>query len=162
MMKRRPNGVRLLLSGICMALTLAACGDDSTGPGRAIDPSELEFAAVTGVNLEQMTKTSSGLYWQDVLVGQGDEAVAGGTVTVHYTGWLHNGTQFDSSMGGEPATFNLNGLIAGWQEGIPGMKVGGKRKLVVPPDLGYGKQGYPPIIPQNATLVFDIELIEVQ
>jgi FKBP-type peptidyl-prolyl cis-trans isomerase len=120
----------------------------------------LEFAPETSVVLADMTLNSSGLYWQDLLVGTGDEAEAGGYVTVHYTGWLHDGTVFDSSVGGDPIRFRLSGLIPGWQEGIPGMKVGGKRKLVIPPDLGYGSSRTGSI-PGNSTLVFDIELIGV-
>ena len=82
-------------------------------------------------------------------------------MTVHYTGWLHDGTQVDTSAGGDPLSFNLNQVIAGWGEGVPGMRVGGIRKLVVPPNLGYGSTGFPGVIPGNATLVFDIELVGV-
>ena len=145
-----------------LALTLlpffVGCGDDD--PSGPKDPTELEFAVELGVDLNQMTKTSTGLYWQDLVVGEGDEAEAGGFVTVHYTGWLHSGAQFDSSRNGEPVRFNLGSLIQGWQEGIPGMKVGGQRLLVVPPSLGYGAGGVG-TIPGNATLVFDIELMGV-
>jgi FKBP-type peptidyl-prolyl cis-trans isomerase len=145
-------GVGLLLAGV-------ACGDD--GPTGPIDPTELDFAPALGVELDQMTKTSSGLYYQDLVVGTGDEAVPGGSVTVHYTGWLHDGTQFDSSVGGDPASFSLGEVIAGWSEGVPGMRVGGTRKLVIPPHLGYGSSGFAGVIPPNATLVFDIELLGV-
>lgn len=110
----------------------------------------------------EATVTDSGLQIIDVTVGDGDEAVAGGTVTVHYTLWLEDGTQVESSVGGDPVTFELTGLIAAWQEGIPGMKADGKRRLIVPPELGYGEAGSPPNIPPNATLVFDIELLGVQ
>lgn len=154
-----PRGFGLVLSGLAVALVLVACGDDDpTGPK---DPTELTFAAALGVDLDQMTKTASGLYYQDLLVGQGTEATAGANVTVHYTGWLHTGVKFDSSVDrGEPFTSDLNQLIAGWQEGIPGMKEGGKRKLVIPADLAYGSQS-PGGIPAYSTLVFDIELISV-
>ncbi|MFC1661049.1 FKBP-type peptidyl-prolyl cis-trans isomerase, partial [Gemmatimonadota bacterium] len=138
---------------------LLGCGDNNgSGPP---DVTEIEFAAELGVDLSQMTKTSSGLYYQDLVVGTGEEAEAGDEVTVHYTGWLPNGTQFDSSEGGDPATFSLNEVIQGWGEGVPGMKVGGKRKLVVPPHLGYGASGHPAGIPGNAVLVFDVELLDV-
>ena len=154
-MPKRIMAVSAVLGLLCVVW---ACGDDPAG---VIDPTELEFDASLGVDLTQMTKTASGLYYQDLVVGDGAVAEAGDEVTVHYTGWLHDGTQFDSSLGGDPATFPLNGVIAGWREGVPGMKVGGKRKLVVPPDLAYGKNGIPGVIPKNATLVFDIDLIAV-
>jgi FKBP-type peptidyl-prolyl cis-trans isomerase FkpA len=108
---------------------------------------------------------SSGLQYQDLVLGDGAEAVAGQHVTVHYTGWLTDGSKFDSSIdGGSPFSFSLGAgeVITGWDEGVAGMKVGGTRKLVVPPDLGYGRVGYPPVIPGNATLVFDVELLEVR
>lgn len=143
--------------GLLVLVAMGACRDSSTGPS---DPEDLEFAAITGVVLSEMTKTSSGLYWEDIIPGTGAEAEVGGYVTVHYTGWLHDGTEFDSSIGGDPIRLDLDALILGWQEGIPGMKEGGKRKLVVPPNLGYGSQRTNSI-PGNSTLVFDIELIGV-
>ncbi len=107
------------------------------------------------------TTTASGLQIIDVAVGTGAEAQPGDTVTVHYTGWLTNNTKFDSSLDrGQPAQFPLGNVIPGWQEGIPGMKVGGKRRLTIPPELAYGapgRQGIPP----NATLIFDVELLSV-
>src|SRR5262245_24684402 len=96
----------------------------------------------------------------DVKEGQGEAVKPGGTVTVHYTGWLTDGKQFDSSVGGRPVTFPLGGVIRGWQEGIPGMKPGGVRRLKIPADLGYGRQGAGSDIPPNATLVFEVELIK--
>jgi peptidylprolyl isomerase len=153
--------LRGVVPGLVLVSVLSACGDDSSGPEEAKDPTELTFAPALGVDLGQMTKTASGLYWQDLLVGQGTEAQAGDSVTVHYEGWLHTGVKFDSSLDrGEPFSSNLNGLIVGWQEGIPGMKEGGRRKLVIPPALGYGSVNLG-AIPPNSTLVFDIDLIEV-
>jgi len=107
----------------------------------------------------------SGLRYQDVAQGQGAEAVAGRAVTVHYTGWLPDGKKFDSSRDhGQPFTFTLGAgqVIAGWDQGVEGMRVGGRRKLVLPPDLGYGAAGAPPDIPPGATLVFDVEVLDVK
>jgi FKBP-type peptidyl-prolyl cis-trans isomerase len=102
---------------------------------------------------------------EDLVVGTGKAVVVTDNVTVHYTGWLaSDGTVFDSSVErGEPATFPLNGVIQGWQEGIPGMQVGGKRRLVIPSDLAYGPSGTPDgSIPPNSALVFEVELISIQ
>ncbi|MEX0786170.1 MAG: FKBP-type peptidyl-prolyl cis-trans isomerase, partial [Dehalococcoidia bacterium] len=105
--------------------------------------------------------TDSGLQIIEVEVGDGDEVGATATVTVHYTGWLDDGTVFDSSVErGQPATFPLDGVIVGWQEGIPGMKVGGTRRLIIPPELAYGDQDRGSI-PPNSTLTFDVELISI-
>jgi FKBP-type peptidyl-prolyl cis-trans isomerase FkpA len=107
----------------------------------------------------------------DTVVGKGKEAVAGKTVEVHYTGWLHEpaaanqrGKQFDSSVGRGPFSFPLGAgrVIKGWDEGVAGMKVGGKRTLVIPPELAYGKRGAGGVIPPDATLVFEVELLDVK
>jgi len=138
----------------------AACRSNTTGPK---DPTELEFAPVTGVDLSAMTKTDTGLYYQDLVVGTGVQAEPGDTLTVHYTGWLHDGTQFDSSVDrDQPFQFilGIGQVIPGWDEGVEGMQAGGKRKLVVPSDLGYGPVRNGPI-PGNSTLVFDVELLAV-
>jgi FKBP-type peptidyl-prolyl cis-trans isomerase FkpA len=114
---------------------------------------------------------AAGLAKTDTVVGKGKEAVAGKTVEVNYTGWLHDpaakgkrGKQFDSSVGRGPFSFPLGAgrVIKGWDEGVAGMKVGGKRTLVIPPELGYGAQGAGGVIPPNATLVFDVELLDVK
>jgi FKBP-type peptidyl-prolyl cis-trans isomerase len=108
--------------------------------------------------------TSSGLQYWDIVVGTGATAVAGKPVKVHYTGWLTNGKKFDSSVDrGQPFGFPLGGgqVIKGWDEGVAGMKVGGKRQLRIPPELGYGARGAGGAIPPNATLIFDVELLEV-
>jgi FKBP-type peptidyl-prolyl cis-trans isomerase len=123
------------------------------------------FAAELGVDTTKMTKMPSGLRYQDVTPGQGTEATAGHAVTVHYTGWLPDGKKFDSSRDhGQPFTFTLGGgqVIAGWDQGVAGMRVGGRRKLVLPPDLAYGEAGAPPDIPPGATLVFDVEVLDVK
>ena len=111
--------------------------------------------------MSQVT-TASGLVIEEVLVGEGAEALAGQTVSVHYTGWLTNGTKFDSSKDrNEPFEFPLGArhVIAGWDEGVQGMKIGGTRKLTIPAALGYGARGAGGVIPPNATLVFEVELL---
>ncbi len=111
---------------------------------------------------EKMTDT--GLKYEDLEEGTGSEAEAGKQVTVHYTGWLMDGTKFDSSLDrNQPFSFALGKgqVIRGWDEGVQGMKVGGKRKLTIPPQLGYGARGAGGVIPPNATLVFEVELLEV-
>lgn len=111
----------------------------------------------------KVATTESGLRYIDMKMGDGDSPAATDTVEVHYTGWLTDGTKFDSSVDrGTPSTFPLNGVIKGWTEGVGSMKVGGKRKLIIPSDLGYGKRGSPPKIPPDAMLVFDIELISIK
>jgi FKBP-type peptidyl-prolyl cis-trans isomerase len=109
--------------------------------------------------------TASGLKYVDQMVGSGELAVTGKAVTVHYTGWLENGKKFDSSVDrGQPFSFPLGAgrVIKGWDEGLAGMKVGGKRKLTIPAHLGYGTRGAGGVIPPNATLIFDVELLGVR
>lgn len=110
-------------------------------------------------------ETASGLRYEDLKIGQGKKATGRGeTVFVHYTGWLEDGTKFDSSHDrGEPLEFSLGAglVIPGWDEGIIGMRAGGRRKLTVPPELGYGARGAGNVIPPNAVLIFDIELLNV-
>ena len=114
---------------------------------------------------EKVIKTDSGLKYIDKKVGDGTEAKKGKTVVVHYTGWLKDGKKFDSSLDRkEPFTFELGAgnVIKGWDEGVAGMKVGGKRKLIIPPELGYGKKGAGNVIPPDAELTFEVELLEVK
>jgi FKBP-type peptidyl-prolyl cis-trans isomerase FkpA len=109
--------------------------------------------------------TDSGLKYEDLNLGTGDLAIVGNRVSVHYTGWLLEGDKFDSSLDrNQPFQFTLGKgmVIAGWDEGVAGMKVGGKRRLKIPPQLGYGAQGAGGVIPPNATLVFDVELLSVE
>jgi FKBP-type peptidyl-prolyl cis-trans isomerase FkpA len=108
------------------------------------------------------TTTESGLMIEDIIVGEGDEARRGHAVLVHYTGWLTDGRKFDSSKDRrEPFEFRLGGreVIAGWDEGVAGMRIGGTRKLTIPPELGYGARGAGGAIPPNATLLFEVELL---
>lgn len=124
-------------------------------PGKAALPGE----AVSG----EPTSTPSGLRYYDIHPGEG-KAPSGpsASVTVHYTGWLENGKKFDSSRDrGQPATFRLNQVIGGWTEGVGAMRVGGRRKLIIPHQLGYGERGSGPI-PAKATLIFDVELLDAK
>jgi FKBP-type peptidyl-prolyl cis-trans isomerase FkpA len=132
-----------------------ACWDRLRVGSRALPFTEPMMAIIT---------TASGLQYEDVRVGQGAAARFGADVVVHYTGWLTDGTKFDSSRDrNEPFGFALGqgNVIAGWEEGLTGMRVGGLRKLTVPPSLGYGAWGAGDVIPPDATLVFEVELLAV-
>ena len=120
---------------------------------------------MTEVDDADYTTTDSGLMYYDIIVGDGDSPTVGDTVVVHYTGWLEDGTQFDSSVDrGEPFSFTLGmgQVIPGWDEGVATMKIGGKRQLKIPAELGYGDAGSGNLIPPGATLIFDVELISFQ
>lgn len=125
----------------------------------------LGTAAMANTVKEQVVTTTTGLKYMDKVVGTGASPSKGNLVTVHYTGTLANGKKFDSSLDrGKPFTFVIGKgqVIKGWDEGVATMKVGGKRKLIIPPELGYGNRGAGGVIPPNATLNFDVELLDVK
>jgi hypothetical protein len=139
--------------------TGTSTGTTTTDPN-AIDPGL--SGPVPSLTADGWTATADGLRTRDVKVGQGTAVQASSSITVQYTGWLTDGTVFDSSLKtGKAATFALSGVIKGWQEGLIGMQPGGIRQLDVPPALGYGSAGFPPTIPANAELVFEIQLVSV-
>lgn len=126
----------------------------------------LVYASLTSQSAmeDRVVTTASGLQFEDLIEGDGIEAKAGSRVSVHYTGWLTDGKKFDSSLDRkQPFEFKLGAgnVIKGWDEGVAGMKTGGKRKLTIPPELGYGMRGAGGVIPPNATLVFEVELLKV-
>jgi peptidylprolyl isomerase len=152
---------RLLLLSAGLLLVLSACGTPDSG-----DPAKVKFAPSLGVDLGAMDRSPSGLYTQDQVVGTGAEAAIGRYLEVHYTGWLPDGTLFDTSWDtNDPLEITRLGvtprLIQGWEEGLVGMKVGGKRRLVIPSELGYGETGTYGI-PPHSVLVFDVELLLVR
>ena len=152
-MRKKPVSILSLLVLLCFAV---GCG----GSNKSDTSSTSAPTKVSG----QPTTTASGLQYWDIAVGSGPTAVAGSVVKVHYTGWLTTGEKFDSSRDrGEPFSFPLGAgqVIKGWDEGVAGMKVGGKRQLRIPPELGYGARGAGGAIPPNATLIFDVELLDV-
>lgn len=151
---------RSLFMITALALLTSACLDSSTGP---LAPEDATFANSLGIDLSAMTRTNTGLYYQDTTVGDGETAQPGDEITVHYTGWTRDGTSFDSSVGAEPVTFILSAppLIPGWVIGLDGVMEGGVRKLVIPSELGYGPNTQPGI-PANSILIFEVEVISVE
>jgi len=147
---------------IGLALGTAALAQTPTHkPIQVVRPNTNAPTKVTGDGV----KTDSGLQYWDIKVGTGDVAKDGDHVKVHYTGWFTSGKKFDSSVDAhQPYDFTLGkgDVIKGWDEGVEGMKVGGKRQLRIPPELAYGEAGYKTIIPPNATLIFDVQLLAVQ
>jgi len=143
---------------------LAACGGgDETGDAGATSPEET--AAPPEDCPTEPTTTDAGLKIQEIECGDGEEAQKGDTLEVHYEGRLEDGTKFDASRDhGSTFEFLLGAgqVIQGWDEGLVGMKIGGKRELTIPPELGYGAAGSPPVIPPNATLVFEVELVDIK
>jgi FKBP-type peptidyl-prolyl cis-trans isomerase len=153
--------MKYVLIAALVALATVAFAQSAATKKSAVHPAASGPTKVNGNG----TKTASGLEYWDIKVGMGATAAPGHTVKVHYTGWLTTGKKFDTSVGtGKPFKFNLGAgeVIKGWDEGVAGMKVGGKRQLRIPPDLGYGDQGSPGAIPPGATLIFDVLLVAVE
>ena len=168
------KSLALATTAALAALLMAACSRSEKPASEAASAPAAEVAAAEATT-SPATPTPSGsenmdLQKTDLAPGTGAEISSGQTALVHYTGWLYDaaapenkGKQFDSSVGGEPFEFPLGAgrVIAGWDQGVVGMKVGGKRRLVIPPVMGYGERGAGGVIPPNATLVFDVELVEI-
>lgn len=153
-----------VMASMSLLFVATACSDNgaasSTGPS---NPSSEVFASSLGVNIANMTERASRLYVQDVVVGTGAEATAGKLLRMRYTGWLRTGQEFDRNRNaGTPFEFPLGAgrVIAGWDIGVAGMRVGGRRRLVFGSEYGYGVRGSGEI-PPNATLVFDVELVSI-
>ena len=176
---RKPGSMVAALAPAALvlaALALAGCQDktasNSTGSEATATAVSPATPGSTGDNMAKSQagaaeeiSTPSGLKYQELAVGDGAVAETNRKVSVHYTGWLTDGTKFDSSLDrGKPFEFQLGAgqVIRGWDEGVKGMRVHGKRRLTIPPDLGYGPQGAGGVIPPNATLVFEVELLDVK
>ena len=156
-------------AGLSSASSPMELDPDETNPtlfAMAPDSNQADASALGGaMSADKSQILANGLRITDLEVGTGPEAVAGQTVVVHYRGTLENGKQFDASYDrGKPFSFPLGRgqVIKGWDEGVQGMKVGGKRKLVIPPELGYGTRGAGGVIPPNATLIFEVELLDIK
>jgi FKBP-type peptidyl-prolyl cis-trans isomerase len=155
-LKTLPHSLIAALLAAAFPFLISACAEPRNGKA---EPTEAGESGATEV------ATPTGIKYVDLEVGKGAEAAPGKTVEVHYTGWLEDGTKFDSSLDRqEPFTFRLGAgeVIEGWDQGVAGMKVGGKRKLTIPPELGYGDQGAGGVIPPGATLIFEVKLLGVQ
>ena len=155
------------LAALAAALVALAACEDSDESGCGSVPASAKGDASMGIPEVdgEIVTTGSCLRYIDTELGAGESPQAAATIAVHYSGYLEDGTKFDSSVDrGQPFVFQLGvgGVIQGWDEGLATMQVGGKRRLIIPPDLGYGVAGSPGAIPPNATLIFDVELLEIQ
>jgi FKBP-type peptidyl-prolyl cis-trans isomerase len=162
-LKRKEIMKSIILTAVVLGLSVIAAAQTAK---KATPAKPAAWPAVGGPThvTGAPTKTASGLEYWDLKVGTGPEAHTGQNVKVQYTGWLTTGKKFDSSVGGPPFGFKIGAgeVIKGWDEGVAGMKVGGKRQLRIPPDLAYGAKGYPGVIPPNSTLIFDVRLVSVE
>ena len=151
---------------ILILLSLAACApkEPEVISNTPASIAEATFADSLDIDIEKFDSNAAGLYWRDLTVGEGAVVVAGQTVTAHYDGRFPDGSQFETSYGGNPIRFpvGVGRVIAGWDQGLLGMRIGGKRQLIIPSVLGYGPGGSPPVIPANATLVFTVEVVAAQ
>lgn len=158
----------LSVLALVAAFALTGCNETTTtgsAPAPAAEANTPAAAPAPAATGGKVHKLASGLQYEDLVVGNGTMAEPGMNVSVHYTGWLTDGTKFDSSVDrGQAFKFQLGAgmVIQGWDEGVKGMRIGGKRKLTIPSDLGYGPRGAGGVIPPNATLVFDVELLDVK
>lgn len=160
-----PIIVAVIIGALVIAGTVYLISQNVSAPSPAPPAAPTATTEPVTLNEEGMIATPSGLKYKDIVEGTGVSPKAGQTITVHYTGLLANGEKFDSSRDrGQPIDFVIGkgAVIKGWDEGVITMKIGGKRKLIIPPDLGYGAQGRPPSIPPNSTLLFEVELIGVK
>jgi len=164
--RNRFVAVVVLVAGLgLVAIVAAACGGDGEETSPTSPASSTSAPATPPAVSGQPTTTASGLQYIDIKVGDGATPQTGQTVVVQYTGWLADGTKFDSSLDrGQPLSFAIGTgkVIKGWDEGLATMKVGGQRRLIIPPELGYGANGYPGVIPANAQIIFDVELLEIK
>lgn len=155
--------MRRLFFALLCALPLAAGCGDASGPSDP-DLATVEFAPALGVDISTMERVGTGVYVRDLKVGPGDSVAIGRTLQVRYRLWLPNGTAIEDNLAPKPTyplVLGQRRVIAGWEQGIPGMRVGGKRLLVIPPSLGYGGQANGPI-PANSVLVFEVEVVSSQ